>query len=184
MDSISAVRTLTRCIPVTTGCMLLSAALGAGAADPVPDNLAPPSGFTRVLQAEASGVQIYRCKARPTSGAGAAGAQGVWRLEAPRANLTDAQGTAIRHYAGPTWEASDGSKVTGKVIASANAPQPDAVAWLLLSAEPAGGSGRLARVRAVQRLYTSGGKAPKTACDRIGETLEVPYRATYVFWAP
>jgi len=162
---------------------LLTCALGvAGAAEPVPDSLAPPAGLKRVLEASAVGVQIYRCKT-PDNAKDASAA--AWILEAPRATLTDQRGEGVaRHYAGPTWEAVDGSKITGKVTARADAPEKGAIAWLLLTAQSAGTPGRFDQVRAVQRLYSSGGAAPAGACAHIGETLEVPYRALYVFWAP
>jgi uncharacterized protein DUF3455 len=151
------------------------------AAEPVPDSLAPPAGLKRLLEASAVGVQIYRCGA-PKSAEGAPAA--VWNLEGPRATLTDQRGEAVgRHYAGPTWEAVDGSKVTGKVAAKADAKESGAVAWLLLKTESAGTPGRFDKVRAVQRLYTSGGAAPQGACANVGETLEVPYKAMYVFWS-
>lgn len=161
---------------------LLPFALGAAsAAEPVPDSLAPPAGLKRLLEASAVGVQIYRC-GPPKSAEGGAGA--VWNLEAPRATLTDQRGEGVaRHYAGPTWEATDGSKITGKVAARADATEPGAIAWLLLTTESAGTAGRFDKVRAVQRLFTSGGSAPKGGCAKVGEVLEVPYRAMYVFWA-
>jgi hypothetical protein len=153
----------------------------AAAAEPVPQSLAPPAGLKRVLEASAVGVQIYRCKSPENAKDASAGA---WILEGPRATLTDQRGEAVaRHYAGPTWEAPDGSKITGKVSARADAPDKGAVAWLLLTAQSAGTPGRFDQVRAVQRLYTSGGAAPAAACPHIGESLEVPYRAMYVFWA-
>jgi hypothetical protein len=162
---------------------LLPIALSAaGAAEPVPDSLAPPAGMKRLLEASAVGVQIYRCG--PPKNAQSTAAP-VWNFEAPRATLTDQRGGAIgRHYAGPTWEATDGSKITGKTAAHADAKEPGAIAWLLLTAESAGTPGRFDKVRAVQRLFTSGGSAPSGACNQVGEALEVPYRAMYVFWAP
>jgi hypothetical protein len=162
--------------------VLMTMAFGAAsAADPVPDNLAPPAGLKRVLEASATGVQIYHCG--PPKGAGA-GTAAVWTFDAPRATLTDQRGEGVvRHYAGPTWEATDGSKITGKVAAKADAKEAGAVAWLLLNTESAGTPGRLDHVRAVQRLYTSGGSAPKEPCAKVGEVLEVPYKAMYVFWA-
>jgi hypothetical protein len=155
--------------------------LALSAAEPVPDSLAPPAGLKRLLDASAVGVQIYRC-APPKGAEGKAGA--VWNFEAPRATLTDQRGQPVgRHYAGPTWEASDGSKVTGKVAARADATEPGAIAWLLLKTESAGTPGRFDQVRAVQRLFTSGGSAPPGTCAHLDEVLEVPYRAMYVFWA-
>lgn len=153
----------------------------AGAGEPVPESLAPPAGLKRVLEANGVGVQIYRCGAPKSAGAEAAA---VWNLEAPRATLHDQRGVEIgRHYAGPTWEASDGSQITGKVAARADATETGAIPWLLLKADSAGKPGRFDKVRAIQRLFTSGGSAPAGACATVGEALEVPYRATYVFWA-
>jgi hypothetical protein len=162
-------------------CAMLPLALNvAGAADTVPDGLAPPAGLKRLVQLNADGVQIYRC-GPPKNADGPAA---VWNFEAPRATLTDQQGKpAGRHYVGPTWEATDGSKVTGKIAARAAAPDPKAIAWLLLSAESAGTPGQFDKVRAVQRVFTSGGSAPAGACATVGEVLEVAYRAAYVFWA-
>jgi len=42
--------------------------------------------------------------------------------------------------------------------------------------------GLLSKVQAIQRLNTSGGAAPTTACTD-GETVAVPYKANYVLWA-
>ena len=162
-------------------CAMLPFALNvAAAADTVPDGLAPPAGSKRLMDLKADGVQIYRCgPPKDASGAPAA----VWNFEAPRATLTDAQGKpAGRHYAGPTWEATDGSKITGKIAARAAAPDPQAIAWLMLKTESAGTAGRFDAVRAVQRVFTWGGSAPTGACSHVGEVLEVPYRAVYVFW--
>lgn len=152
----------------------------ACAAEMVPPNLAPPAGLQRAMELKADGVQIYRCGHPKDADASAAPA---WVFDAPRATLIDADGKpAARHYGGPTWEAPDGSRITGKVTARADATEPGAIAWLLLKAESAGTPGRFDRVRAVQRLFTSGGAAPAGACTRVGEALEVPYRAVYVFW--
>src|SRR6266850_438036 len=162
--------------------MLLFALDVAGAADTVPASLAPPAGLKRLVDLKADGVQIYRCRPPKTSAVGAPAA--VWDLEAPRATLTDAQGKpAGRHYAGQTWEAPDGSKITGEVAVRAAAPDPKAIAWLLLKTESAGTPGRFDPVRAVQRVFTWGGLAPAGACPHVGDALEVPYRAVYVFWS-
>jgi len=153
----------------------------AGAAEQVPQTLAPPAGLKRVLDVNGVGVQIYRC-GPPKSAEGSPAT--VWNFEAPRATLHDQRGVEVgKHYAGPAWEAPDGSKITGKVAARADATEAGAVPWLLLTAESTGKPGRFDKVRAVQRLFTSGGSAPKGACTKAGEVLEVPYRATYVFWA-
>jgi hypothetical protein len=168
--------------PTGAACAMLAFVLNvAGAADTVPQSLAPPAELNRLVDLNADGVQIYRC-GPPKESAGAPAA--VWNFESPRATLTDAQGKpAGRHYAGPTWEATDGSKITGKIAARAPAPDPQAIAWLLLKTESAGTAGRFDNVRAVQRVFTQGGSAPAGACTTVGEVLEVPYRAVYVFWA-
>jgi hypothetical protein len=52
----------------------------------------------------------------------------------PRPDLFDAGGKKIgRHYAGPHWESSDGSKVAGTLKERADAPQTDSIPWLLLA---------------------------------------------------
>jgi hypothetical protein len=168
--------------PAACVAALMSCTAGLGrAAEDVPASLSPPPGLQRAMQLKADGVQIYRCGHPKDADASSAPS---WVFDAPRATLLDADGKpAARHYAGPTWEAPDGSRITGKVTARADASEPGAIAWLLLKAESAGTPGRFDRVRAVQRLFTSGGAAPAGACSRLGEALEVPYRAVYVFWA-
>lgn len=123
------------------------------------------------LEAFGSGVQIYEC----ASG-------GQWVLKAPQAELADRDGRKIgTHYAGPTWEASDGSKVVGRVKARENGRGAQDIAWLLLTAASASGSGTLGRTSSIQRMDTVGGAAPAGAC-RSGDEARVPYRATYYFY--
>jgi len=86
----------------------------------VPNNLKVPHGQTVVLKALGQGVQIYTCGAK----AGDRN-QFEWVLKAPEADLVGDKGERIgRHYAGPTWEANDGSKVVGEVQQRAEAPRP------------------------------------------------------------
>ncbi|MGC1524247.1 MAG: DUF3455 domain-containing protein, partial [Steroidobacteraceae bacterium] len=114
----------------------------------------------------------------------------AWVLKAPDAELFDAAGHSIgRHYAGPTWEAKDGSRVTGEVAARVNSPDSNSVAWLLLGAGsvPAAipGGGLFAGVRYVQRLHTHGGNAPPQECNQflVDREVRVPYSAEYWFYA-
>ena len=164
-------------------CFIAAAALGGtgvpGAAQPLASLPVPASVGKGVvlLQALGSGVQIYTCKAQ-------ADHRYTWVLKAPDAVLMNSDGVQIgRHYAGPTWEASDGSKVIGKVIASAAAP--GSIPWLLL-AGAASGRGRFSKISYVERAYTSGGAAPKTGADaaHAGTEVRVPYTATYIFYGP
>jgi hypothetical protein len=122
----------------------------------------------------AKGVQIYVCSVK--------GATNEWGFKAPEAELIDAQGRPFaKHYAGPTWEAPDGSKIVGKALANEPAPKAGAIPWLLLSTQSSG-SGVLAGVRFVQRVNTSGGVGPTGACPTIGTEQRVDYTADYIFY--
>jgi uncharacterized protein DUF3455 len=123
------------------------------------------------------GFQIYQCAA---GGSGAA-----WVFQAPQADLLNEGGEVVgSHYAGPTWQALDGSTVVGRKIAAAPSPDPNAIPWLLLIAVSHDGDGRFTDVTTIQRLNTSGGKAPTTGCDpaHIGDVARVPYEAGYFFY--
>jgi hypothetical protein len=89
------------------------------------------------------------------------------------------------HFAGPSWQLSDKSQVTGKVVASVNSTDADAIPWLLVTAVSHSGSGLMAHVTAIQRLNTSGGKAPDSGCDseHVGDETRVPYTADYYFFS-
>ena len=146
----------------------------------VPPALAVPDSAIVLARYSASGVQIYHCAAAE-QGAGFA-----WTLVAPEASLHDEAGAvAGRHYAGPTWEASDGSAITGKVLARAPAPDAADIAWLLLSATPLHEGAALGRVAFVQRLNTHGGVAPSAGCSGATRDAEVrvAYTADYWFYA-
>jgi hypothetical protein len=106
---------------------------------------------------------------------------------APEANLKDAGGVLVgRHYAGPTWEANDGSKVVGVVKAKADAPSPHAIQWLMLETHSTGNPGLFSKITAIQRVATVGGIAPETGCGTatIGKQERVPYTAQYAQYAP
>jgi hypothetical protein len=146
----------------------------------VPEALKVPSAQVLSLETQATGVQIYECNASkddPTRFA--------WVFKAPEAELFDNAGKKIgRHYAGPTWESNDGSKVVGEVKARDNGPDPDAIPWLLLSAKSTSGSGVFGQTQSIQRVQTAGGKAPAGGCNQaqVGEEARVPYTATYHFF--
>lgn len=95
----------------------------------VPENLKPPANESLAMIVAAKGVQIYECRAKQDQ----TGAY-EWGFVAPEADLFDAGGKKIgRHYAGPHWESSDGSKVAGTLKERADAPQTDSIPWLLLA---------------------------------------------------
>jgi len=139
-----------------------------------------PVGAKLVLTTHAKGVQIYKSVA-DTDG------HFKWVFEAPLADLSDGHGKVIHHYAGPSWEAADGSKVARDAampVKSVAAPKAATdIPWLLVTvtADPAPGS--LANVGFVQRLETHGGQAPMAPPVRADTRVGVPYTATYKFFA-
>ena len=109
----------------------------------------------------------------------------------PDAKLFDDKGKQVaKHFAGPTWEAKDGSKVVGLVpVPPENTfrPDPTAIPWLKLSADPekTTGPGLLGNTTFIQRVATTGGLPPAAAdCNtkEAGKTEKVPYTADYYFW--
>lgn len=146
--------------------------LAAGAAARVPHAVAVP-GATVVATFHAEGAQIYVCKAD-------ASGKLAWHFREPIATLLRDGVTVGRHYAGPNWEASDGSAVTGKEVDSAPGTTSSDIAWLKLDVVAHRGSGILSGVTAVQRINTHGG-VMTGACDKPGSYFSVPYSADYVF---
>jgi hypothetical protein len=168
-------------VAVAATCAIAAAGQAHPRPPAVPAEIAVPAGNKAFLEGHAVGVQIYSCNATATGYA--------WTLVAPRANLYNRHGKLIAtHFAGPTWQAKDGSKVVGKREAGINV-DPTAIDWLRLSAVstatgPHGGD-RLAATTYIQRIHTTGGLAPAAAnCNATttGTTVEVPYTADYVFW--
>lgn len=105
-------------------------------------------------------------------------------LSRPDAKLSDESGKQLgSHFAGPTWEWSDGSRVVGRAVANAT-PDPDSIPWLLLTATEHQGNGVMKNVSSIQRLSTKGGKAPAGGCDAShkGEETRSHYTAVYYFY--
>ena len=147
---------------------------------PVPDKLKPGANESLAMIVPAQGVQIYECRARTDQAGGY-----DWAFVAPEADLLDASGNRIgRHYAGPHWEATDGSKTLGTVKERADAPVGDAIPWLLLAAKSVGPDGSFSKVTSIQRLHTVGGVAPRTGCSETtaGTPLRIDYTADYYFF--
>jgi hypothetical protein len=162
----SALRASLFCAAAVTGV----AAHGEG----VPDSLMPP-GAMAVFDATASGVQVYSCEYDDHRQLG-------WVLKGPSATLYDDSGQALlTHSAGPTWQAADGSRIAGHVLAQAPSDHAHSAPQLLLEAKSVGGNGVLAQVRYVQRLETTGGAMPAKACSAEHQVGSSPYVARYVF---
>ncbi len=146
----------------------------------VPNILAVPANQMLFLEAMAAGVQIYECKAKNDNPS-----KFEWVFKAPEADLYDSTGnTVAHHYAGPTWEAYDGSKVVGEVKTKYPGPDAKAIPWLLLNAKSNSGKGVFALTTSIQRVDTKGGQAPEDGCNQalLGRESRVPYTAVYKFY--
>ena len=169
--------------PTTTAAVFLAALLASACATPtltVPPQLTPGAGEGLSMIVPAKGVQIYECRAAKEGGY-------HWTFVAPEAELLDARGGRIgRHYAGPHWEAADGSRIVGAVKARSDAPAAGAIPWLLLGAKSVGPDGAFSNVTHVQRVNTVGGMAPGSGCSEnaAGTAARVPYTADYYFFSP
>ena len=156
-----------------------AAAIAMADTTAVPEKLKPSAGEVLSLETSATGVQVYECAA------GKAGFE--WVFKGPEAELFDRAGNRIgKHYGGPTWEANDGSKVVAGVAARNDAPDANAIPWLLLSAKSNAGAGVFSRTTSIQRVRTAGGTTPTAACGQAeaGKVTRVAYTAMYYFYAP
>ena len=139
---------------------------------PLCDRLQVQAGNKVAFHVYALGVQIYRWNG--TS----------WVFVAPSARLfADAEyhGEVGIHYAGPTWESNSGGKVVASRVESC-APDPTAIAWLLLQKVSSQGPGIFDRVTYIQRVNTAGGLPPSGPGQFVGAEEEVPYTAEYYFY--
>lgn len=159
----------------------------ATARNPSDLTLPPETAYT-VTILEGRGTQNYTCTAQPgTKPNGYA-----WVLQAPDAQLFNlATGKAVGHHTqGPTWTLDDGSALHGTLLQKKAADTPADVPWLLLRADPVSTTqtvqpGVLTPVTYIRRYNTHGGAAPVTGCNasQAGQSLKVPYTATYAFYA-
>lgn len=164
-------------VVVLAGCITATIAT-----DPVvPEALKVAPAQKLLLKTSADGFQIYRCSLSSTDAT-----RFEWAFVAPEADLFDGSGKKIgKHYAGPTWELNDGSKVVGEVKARDDGPDAKAIPWLLLAAKSNSGAGVLGRVQSIQRIATVGGKAPASGCTagQVGQEARAGYKALYYFYA-
>ena len=131
-----------------------------------------PAGNKLASHLYATGLQVYRWTGT------------AWTLARPDAGLfADAAytGQVGTHGAGPTWESASGSIVKGEVEIRCN--RPGTIQWLRLRAVRADGPGIFDRTTYIQRVNTTGGKAPATA-GTTGEVRSIPYTAEYFFYRP
>jgi hypothetical protein len=162
-------------------CVALCAVMaGCAAAPPAPAPLRVPADQALIKQLHAKGVQIYECRPGKSDPA-----QFEWAFRGPEANLVTKGGRIVgKHYAGPTWEAGDGSRVVGESVGSSPSPNPNSIPWLLLRARATSGNGLFTHVRFIQRLNTVGGSLPAAGCRReqAGQQLRATYTADYLFY--
>ncbi len=155
--------------------LVVQVALAGPPSPSVPDQIKVGDGNKVFLIGHAVGVQIYSCNGS------------AWSSAVPRANLYDDNGKLIiTHFAGPTWQAKDGSRAVGTVVDKV-IPDRTAIPWVLLSTTttPGPDGDRLVDTSFIQRINTTGGLTPPAAdCNAAtaGTVVEVPYTADYVFW--
>jgi uncharacterized protein DUF3455 len=156
------------------GCGLAGLAAASGndnRAPEVPDEIAVGPTNKVHFHGFGVGVQIYTWNG--TS----------WGAAVPEATLFAGNGVVVDHLAGPTWESNSGSKVVGALPPKAAVTvDTNAIPWLLLSAKSAEGPGIFADTTFIQRVNTTGGKAPSADGTFVGQVARVPYTADYFFY--
>ncbi|MFC6340312.1 DUF3455 domain-containing protein [Pseudomonas sp. CCM 7891] len=160
---------------------LLGVATGAFAQSGLPDSIKVPDGHKVAMETTGVGEITYECRDK----ANATG-QTEWFFVGPKAVLNDRSGKQVGTYFGPpaTWQAKDGSKVTGTQLAVAPS-SPGNLPYQLVKANPAEGDGAMRGVSYIQRVALQGGVAPSTECTAAnkGKQEVVKYQADYIFWA-
>lgn len=146
----------------------------------LPEAVKVPAGHSVKLETVGVGEITYECRAKKDMAG-----QFEWVFVGPDAALNDRSGKRIGKYYGPpaTWEAMDGSKVTGAQLAVSPA-SAGSIPMQLVKANPAMGAGAMQGVTYIQRVATQGGVAPSIACvaSSMGQKQIVKYQADYIFW--
>lgn len=159
---------------------MIATLLSASAFAAEPAAIAVPAGHTLAMTAMGAGDLTYECKAK----ADAPGAF-EWVFAGPNAVLYDKTSKAAvgKYYGGPTWEANDGSKVTGKQLA-VSPGAAGSIPLQLVQAAPNTGAGAMMGISYIQRVNTKGGVAPADACGaaNVGAKKMVKYEADYLFY--
>lgn len=147
----------------------------------LPDSIKVPDGHKVALETTGVGEITYECRDKAN-----AAVQTEWTFVGPKAVLNDRSGKPVGTYFGPpaTWQAQDGSKVTGTQLAVAPSGAGN-LPYQLVKANPAEGKGAMTGVSYIQRVALKGGVAPSTACTTAnkGKQEVVKYQADYIFWA-
>lgn len=133
-----------------------------------------PEGNSLAYHVYAFGVQLYSWD----------GASSSWLPGGVMANLysnSNYQGQVGIHHGGPTWISNSGGLVIGEREYDCS-PDPNSIPWLRLRADEVDGVGMFSDTTFIQRLNTSGGKAPFNPGEYDGQPVSVPYTAEYLFY--
>ena len=159
----------------------LTVAPAAFAQTGLPDSIQVPDGHKIAMETTGVGEITYECRDK----ANAVG-QTEWFFVGPKAVLNDRSGKPVGNYFGPpaTWQAQDGSKITGTQLAVAPSSAGN-LPYQLVKANPAEGKGAMSGVSYIQRVALKGGVAPSSECTAAnkGQQAVVKYQADYIFWA-
>ena len=163
------------CLRTTAGIALVAvSAASARATDnrapEVPTTIAVPEGNKVHFHGFGVGVQIYTWNGSS------------WGSAVPEAVLFNAEGIVAIHFAGPTWESNSGSRVVGALPPLSVTVDTNAIPWLRLTALNPEGPGIFANTTFIQRVNTTGGKAPSADGTFVGQVDRVPYTADYFFF--
>ena len=138
----------------------------------LPPALAVPGG--KILATVAAvGTQNYECVRVPKG-------QLAWSFREPAATFAMDGKPAGRHFAGPTWEFTDGSRLTARVVDKAAGKTANDLPWLKLAVVDRAKKGPASGTKWVLRIETEGG-ALAGQCPTEKERRAEPYKATYVF---
>ncbi|MEQ7918801.1 DUF3455 domain-containing protein [Xanthomonas sp. WHRI 1810A] len=166
---------------LTASAMALSCATSVFAQADLPDTIKVPAGHKVSMETTGVGEITYECRVKAANPN-----EMEWAFVGPKAVLNDRSGKQVGTYFGPpaTWEAKDGSKVTGTQLAVAPSSAGN-LPYQLVKANPAEGKGAMSGVAYIQRVALKGGVAPATACAAAnkGAREVVKYQADYIFWA-
>ena len=156
------------------GVGLTALAAGSGTdnrAPEVPDDIAVTGNYRVHFHGFGVGVQMYTWN----------GAN--WGPAVPSATLFDDDGNIVAtHFAGPRWKSNSGSIVLGGVVQPTVTVDTNAIPWVKLEALTTEGPGIFADTKFIQRVNTTGGKAPAANGTFIGQVASVPYTADYFFY--
>ncbi len=119
-------------------------------------------GEVLITTAHAVGAQVYECKFDSDG-------KLAWQFREPIATLFIAGKTVGRHYAGPNWEMTDGSAVSGKVAAQSPGDAPNDIPLLKLEADA------MARHRTAQPHHNDSKaqhpRRPRRSAVRLGRHI-------------